>query len=192
MANYVHGQTRPLMTEADLAQARQRNAELAAELRKLEAIKERLEAAVVEKRAEVEARADEVRKELTAAYRQLRGKVRQLDAVRANAELIASTKAYLASDELPPSLYGGREGLEAATEEMADYEARKAGVTRIGPRGKRVGRQPKDAVHGTSLAYRRDGCRCPECKAWMTKTSAKHYRNKLARQALEQVQELAA
>jgi chromosome segregation ATPase len=185
MANYVHGASRPLMTEADLAQARARNAELAAELRKLDAIRERLEAAVVEKRAEVEARSDEVRKELTAAYRQLRGKVRQLDAVRANAAMIENTKTYVS--ELPPPIFGGREGLEAATEEIAEYEARKAGVTRIGPRGKRVGRQPKEALHGTSTAYRRDGCRCGECKAWLSRTSAAYYRRKVTRQALEQV-----
>jgi ElaB/YqjD/DUF883 family membrane-anchored ribosome-binding protein len=122
MANYVHGASRPLMTEADLAQARARNAELAAELRKLDAIRERLEAAVVEKRAEVEAETERVRKELTAAYRQLRGKVRQLDAVRANAAMIENTKTYVS--ELPPPVFGGREGLEAATEEMAEYEAR--------------------------------------------------------------------
>lgn len=190
MANYVHGKSRPLMSEADLAAARQRNAELAAELRKLEAIGERLQAAVTEKRAEIDAQTETVRKELTQAYRALRSKVRQLDAVRAQAEQIAATKDYVS--DLPAPLYGGREGLEAATEELADYEARKAGVTRIGPRGKRVGRKPKEAVHGTSLAYRRDGCRCPECKAWLSRTSSKHYRAKLTRQALANQQGVAA
>jgi chromosome segregation ATPase len=190
MANYVHGASRPLMTEADLAQARARNAELAAELRKLDAIGERLAAAVVEKRAEIEAETEKARKELTTAYRQLRSKVRQLDAVRANAAMIENTKTYV-SDNLPPALYGGREGLEAATDEMAEYEARRNGRT-IQPRGKRVAREQKPALHGTSTAYRRDKCRCPECKAWLSRTSSKHYRNRVTRQTLTLVEQAAA
>jgi DNA repair exonuclease SbcCD ATPase subunit len=185
MSLYVHGRTthRPA-TEADLAQARHRNSQLAAELRQLDAIGERLQQAIAEKKADLEAQTEQARKELTQGYRHLRSKIRQLDAVRANAEMIENTKAY--TSDLPEPLFGGREGLEAATDEMADYEARRNGRT-LPPRGKRVATERKLAVHGTSLAYRRDKCRCPECKAWMSRTSAKHYRNKLTRQTLQLV-----
>lgn len=186
MSHYVHGATtRRPATEADLAQARHHNSRLAAELRQLEAIGERLQAAINEKKADLEAQTEAARKELTTGYRQLRSKIRQLDAVRANAAMIENTKNYVS--ELPPPIFGGREGLEAATDEMADYEARRNGRTLVEARGKRVPREKKPALHGTSTAYRRDKCRCPECKAWLSRTSSKHYRNKVTRQTLQLV-----
>jgi len=166
----------PLLT---VEQARRRNAELMIELRSLEAQQEALTARVAAEKAKLEQDTEQARKELTQAYRRLRSKVRELDAVRASEENITKTAAYVS--ELPPPLYGGRDGLEAAADEMAEYEARRNG-RKAPPRGKRVKAELKPALHGTSTAYRRDKCRCAECKAWLSRTSAKHYRNRVERQ----------
>jgi hypothetical protein len=141
---YIHGKTtRRPATEADLAQARHHNAQLAAELRQLEAIGERLQAAVDEKRAALEADRDDARAVLAALKAEtvsLREETQQLVDYRRRMAL------------MPPPIYGGRDGLLAATAEIEAYDnpAKAAGPS-----------------HGTRARYYAPHhCRCAACNAW--------------------------
>lgn len=158
MTAYVHGQTRTRpITEADLAAARHRNSALAAELRQLDAIGEQLQAAVAETRARLEAERDNALDELN--------KIRaERDALASQSRAIVDYRARIAL--LPPPVYGGRDGLLAATAEIEAHDH----PDRNGP------------SHGTRKRYY-DGCRCAPCQDWHEghKARAKaRYRNHYA------------
>jgi hypothetical protein len=124
-------------------QLRRRNAELHVELQALTA-----------ENTEIDKRIRLMRDELTLAYRKLRKQVWDLEAVRAQEQLIAEAKAF--ESKLPPPRYGGREGLEAATQEMLAHESK----------GLKLGKDlpaPKGPSHGTTRRYA-EGCRCQECR----------------------------
>jgi DNA repair exonuclease SbcCD ATPase subunit len=166
MALYVHGRTthRPA-TEADLANARRRNSELAAELRQLEAISERLQAAITEKRADLEQERDAARKELSKAREQLTKTIKEADTVRHQARQILNAAHYLST--LPEPVHGGREGLEAATTEIIEYEIRKKATGLVVELPKRPATPKAEAEyrHGSKNRYRA-GCRCVSCRTW--------------------------
>jgi len=139
---YQHGRTNGrTFTEADRAAAVRRNQELAAELRRLDAIGERLAASVAETRARLEAERDAARAEF--------------DALRAErTDLSDQTRAMIRyrarMAELPAPVYGGREGLLAACAEIDAHD--------------NPGRAGNS--HGTKRAYYEDNCRCAACGAW--------------------------
>lgn len=64
---------------------------------------------------------------------------------------------------LPPPVYGGRAGLEAATREIEAYDARS------NPRKERKG-----PSHGTWRRYYDLKCRCEPCKEWAKAQSIKN------------------
>jgi hypothetical protein len=179
MVNYVHGRTtRRPATEADLVQARARNAVLAAELRQLEAISERLQAAIDSKRAELEAERDAAKKELSKAREQLTKTIKEADAVRLQASRIRSVAEYLTG--LPEPVHGGRAGLEAATAELVEYEIRKkqTGMVVRLPKREPSRRAEAEHEHGSRSRYR-SGCRCVSCRTWKAEDDTT-YRKKAA------------
>lgn len=125
-------------------QERRRNAELHIELQALNA-----------ENAEIDKRIRLMRDELTGAYRRLRKQVRDLEAVRAQEHLIAEAKTF--QSKLPPPVYGGREGLQAATEEMMAHESKDLKLSKVLP-------APAGPSHGTMRRYE-TGCRCSDCLA---------------------------
>lgn len=125
-------------------QERRRNAELHIELQALTA-----------ENTEIDKRIRLMRDELTGAYRRLRKQVRDIEAVRAQEQLVAEAKTF--KSKLPPPVYGGREGLQAATEEMMAHESPGLKLSKELP-------APKGPSHGTVRRYA-TGCRCPECLA---------------------------
>lgn len=125
-------------------QVRRRNAEMRIEL-----------VALMAEQAQLDAKTRTMRESLTDGYRKLSRQIKELDAVRAQADQIAAHAQHVAT--LPPPKYGGREGLQAATEEMLAHESRglklaKAFTPKI----------TRGASHGTDRKYK-DGCRCGEC-----------------------------
>jgi len=138
-------------------QARRRNAELRHELAALTAENDQLE---------MKARA--VREDLTAEYRKLAQKIRQLDAVRAQADLMAAAKQF--KSNLPEPVYGGREGLQAAADEMKAHEDKHLKLSK-------PPRPAKSPSHGASSGYTK-GCRCAECVAWNSRRSAQRRSNR--------------
>ncbi|QKY78998.1 hypothetical protein Jinkies_50 [Arthrobacter phage Jinkies] len=148
MSNYVHGATtRRPATEADLAQARHHNSRLAAELRQLEAIGERLQAAINETKTRLEAERDAALAELNALKAQKTGYID-------DAQAMINYRARMAL--LPPPVFGGRQGLLAATAELEGRDARDHGNS-----------------HGTKKRYYDDGCRCEKCEAWHDRHKAR-------------------
>lgn len=129
----------PLLT---VERARLRNAELRKEL-----------AFLTVENAKLEAQAETMRLKVTAARRNLTRKIRALDAARSQTEKIAKIKVQTSA--LPEPQYGGREGLQAAADEIEAYEAKgKLGtVTRQDPR------------HGSGRKYAL-GCQCDACLEW--------------------------
>lgn len=166
MSLYVHGKTthRPA-TEADLAQARHRNSQLAAELRQLDAIGERLQTAIEDTRARLEAERDAAKKELSKAREHLTKTIKEADTVRLQAQQILTAAHYLT--DLPEPVHGGRAGLEAATTEMIEYEIRKRETGLIVDLPKRPATAKAEAEyrHGSKSRYRA-GCRCVACRTW--------------------------
>ena len=162
---YQHGRTNGrTFTEADRALARKRNQSLLAELHTLElhnaSLVERIETAKANLAAELTvAKAD-----LSKAREQLTKTIKEADAVRAQAAQIRAAADYL--NTLPEPVHGGRAGLEAATREILEHEARKkaAGtVVTLEPRQTPT-RPAKGPAHGTQACYRA-GCRCLRCRA---------------------------
>jgi hypothetical protein len=145
--------------------ARRRNAEMRIEL-----------AALLTEQAQLEAKTRTMRDSLTAGYRKLSRQIRELDAVRAQADNIAAAAQHVST--LPPPKYGGREGLQAATDEMRAHEDKQLKLSKA-PRPR------KAATHGTSRMYDEEGCRCDECKAWNTRKSAQGRTNRKRRRELE-------
>lgn len=114
-----------------IEQTRRRNAALRIELTKLEAENKHLEAQAVTARLQV-----------TTARKALTRKIRQLEATRAQIAMIEQVKQQQTTQ--PEPKYGGREGLQAALDEIDAYEAKngKLGtVPRIGTRVSRRGRR---------------------------------------------------
>jgi hypothetical protein len=168
---YKGDQSRPMET---IEQARRRNAELRREL-----------AALMFEQADLAPKVEAMRAEVSAARKKLSRQIRDLDAVRAQSARIAAAR-----DEEPTltdSVYGGREGLLAAADEIEAYEAKpgaKLGtVRRRGPR------------HGTGRMYS-TGCQCGECLGWRKKRTdqevARQRRRREEFQALKAAAEVAA
>jgi len=156
---YVRGKSTPTQHSTGMLtieQARRRNAELRIELQSLTA-----------ENAGLDQRVQAMRKDLEAAYIRLRRQIRDLDAVRAQQERIGQITPDV--PELTPPLYGGREGLLAATEEITNHEYKeKFGKPRPASKG---------PIHGTARRYDL-GCRCGDCKAWRKRKTAQYRTNR--------------
>ena len=161
--SYQHGRTaNPGATMQTVEQARRRNAELRIEL-----------SALVNENAQIEVRIKTMRADLTMAYRKLARQIRDMDTVQAQAELMAASKRFAST--LPPPIYGGREGLQTATEEMLAHEQR-------GLKLAKAPRPVKGPSCGTGRKYDQ-GCRCGECVAWK---AAKDTRRQATKKLREQ------
>jgi hypothetical protein len=145
----------------NVEQARRRNAELRIEL-----------GALLTENTQIEARIKATRADLTAAYRKLSKQIRDMDAINAQAELVAASERFVST--LPEPKYGGREGLQAATDEMMAHEAR-------GLKLAKAPRPIKGPSHGTGRRYDL-GCRCEECETWKVEKNAKTHSNWKRRQ----------
>lgn len=158
--SYQHGRTlQPAPSVLSVEQARRRNAELRREI-----------AALDKENADLEAQTATMRLKVTAARRNLNSKIRALDAARLQASRLSQMTVQPST--LPEPKYGGREGLQAAADEIEAYEAKgKLGtVPRSGPR------------HGTGRKYGQ-GCRCEECLAWrVRRTKAQRATNERRRE----------
>lgn len=130
---------------ASVEQARRHNAALHAELRTLAA-----------ERADIAAHVKTMRAELTAARAKLSRQIRHLDAARAQQDLIEAAANFVST--LPEPIHGGRDGLQAAVDEMLAHETR--GLKLAKPPRPRTG-----PSHGTGRKYA-DGCRCDGCQQW--------------------------
>lgn len=164
---YVRGATRQAEPEAKLLtihQVRQRNAALALELQTLTA-----------EQAELGNRTEAMRKEVTAARNRLTRQLREIDAVRIQSDQIAAAKRYVST--LPPPVHGGREGLQAATDEMLTHESKHLNLAK-------APRRPKGPSCGTQRKYEK-GCRCDECKAWRKRRAAQARTNQKRRAAAQ-------
>ena len=142
-------------------QERRSNAELHLELK-----------ALTDENAELDERIRTMRKDLSEAYVQLRRQIRDLDAVRAQQDLIANAQAT--QSELPAPKYGGREGLIAATEEILRHEYKQARLAKPRP-------APKGYSHGTTKRYDA-GCRCDDCRARKSRQNSQNRLNRKRRQ----------
>ena len=151
-------------------QARRRNAELRRELAALTAENNALEA----ERKSLDDQVATARLRVSEARRLLTRKVRDLDAIRA--QMARLTTAQVST--FPEPVYGGREGLEAATKELEAHEAK--GVP------PRPDRRAKGHRHGTSGRYSM-GCRCDDCVAWRKRKSDRSLAAYHARRALKDV-----
>jgi chromosome segregation ATPase len=157
---YVRGKSeQPSTTVLNVEQARRRNAELRLEL-----------AGLMAEQSDLAAKVEAMRAEVTAARKKLSRQIRDVDAVRAQAARIASIVER--ESTLPAPVYGGREGLQAAADEIEAYESKpgaKLGtVRRSNPR------------HGTGRKYG-TGCRCGDCLGWRDRKSAREVVLKAAR-----------
>lgn len=161
---YVHGQTtkRPA-TEAGLAAQRARNAALAAELQRLEVTGQKLAADVSEARTALDAELAAAKRDLSKARELLTKTIKEADQVRLQASRIKDAAVYLS--ELPEPVHGGRAGLEAATEEIIEYEIRKrqTGMVVELPKREPHPKAEREYRHGTRRRYSA-GCRCVACK----------------------------
>lgn len=144
---YTHGKTaQPATTMLTVDQARRLNAELRREL-----------AALMTEQAELAPKVEAMRKEVTAASKKLTRQVRDLETIRSQTARLAAQAEQQRS--LPAPVYGGEEGLLAATEEIEAYEGDKLGTVKR--------REPR---HGTGRMYS-TGCRCEDCLGWRKKRS---------------------
>jgi chromosome segregation ATPase len=142
---YQHGKT--LQPSLPVEQARRRNAELRVELSRLTAENNALEAQVATARLRV-----------SEARRLLTRKVRDLEAARAQVERLSAIRP---ASGLPEPVFGGREGLLAAAEEILAHESR----------GSLAPRPLRGPSHGTERVYA-TGCRCGKCLAWRERRTA--------------------
>ena len=162
---YQHGKSpQPGVMVLNVEQARRRNTELRLELARLAA-----------ENAQMEAGAVTMRLQVSAGRRKLSKQIRDLDAARVQAERIA--QVAIQTSTLPEPVYGGREGLQAATDEIMAHEAK----------GLKLAKAPRPASglsHGTNRKYN-SGCRCDECKASESRRNARRYmeRRRKAREA---------
>lgn len=164
---YVRGASLQAEPEAKLLtihQVRQRNAALALELQTLTAEK-----------AELDNHAEAMRKEVTAARKRLARQLREIDAARVQADQIAAAKRYVST--LPLPVHGGREGLQAATDEMLAHESKHLKLAK-------APRPPKGLSCGTGRKYAK-GCRCDDCKAWRKRRAAQARTNQKRRAAAQ-------
>lgn len=129
-------------------QARRRNAELRLEL-----------GALTAENTALEARVGVMRQEVSTARRKLSRQIRDLAAIRAQVSNIAALAQHAPGEE---PVFGGREGLEAAT-----AEARAHDEETVNPSTRRRRKGPS---HGTSGRYR-EGCRCEDCRGWRCRKS---------------------
>lgn len=148
-------------TVLSVEQARRRNAELRREL-----------AGLTVENTHLEAQVGTMRLRVSEARRKLTGMTRQLDVARSQAERLG--KVVISPAPLSEPLYGGREGLEAATAEMEAFESRGLKLSKA--------REPGGLSHGTGRRYEA-GCRCEACVAWRKRKSAQGLANYHARQA---------
>lgn len=170
---YKGDQSRPIET---VEQARRRNAELRRELTGLMA-----------EQADLAPKVEAMRQEVTAARKKLSRQIRDLDAARAQSARIAGLATEPATPTLSEPVYGGREGLQAAADEIEAHESKpgaKLGtVRRRGPR------------HGTARMYG-TGCRCEACLGWRDKRTAQEVARQQRRReeylALKAAAEVAA
>ena len=152
---YQHGKTaQPAVTVLTVEQARRQNAELRREL-----------AALTQENTSLQA-------QITAARKKLSGMTRQLDVARAQAEWLG--KVSVSPFAPVESVYGGREGLEAATAEMEAFESRGLKLSKQ--------RERKGPSHGTGRCYQA-GCRCTACLGWRRRKSDQDLANYHRRQA---------
>ena len=151
---YQRGKTtQPAGSLLSVEQARRKNAELRLELVALTAEKPQLE-------SQVEA----MRQEITTARRKLSRQIRDLEAIRTQIRNIAALAEHASGTE---PVFGGREGLQAATAEIRAHEDQHAKPSRPATSTRRR----KGRSHGTAGKYV-EGCRCDECKGWRGRKSA--------------------
>lgn len=137
----------PLMT---VEQARRRNAQLRIELARLE-----------QERQQLEPQLDTLRAEVSKARKLLTRRVRDLEATRIQAEHLARVSTTTGT---PEAIYGGIEGLLAATKEM---EAHQFKLDKLGRKRLTLG-----PSHGTRAKYN-TGCQCDPCMDWRREESAR-------------------
>jgi len=143
---YTRGKSAQLAaTVLTVEQARRRNAELRLELGALTAENTKLQAQAVE-----------MRKQVTTARKKLSRQIRDLEAIRLQAKNIAALAEHAGS---PEPVFGGREGLQAATEEIRAHEDRGT-----------ESRRWREPSHGTGRRYAL-GCRCDDCRGWRGRKS---------------------
>ena len=145
---------------ASVEQARRHNAALHAELR-----------ALAEERAGIAAHVKTMRAELTAARTKLSRQIRHIDTIRAQEAQIEAARNFVST--LPEPIHGGREGLQAAVDEMLAHESRGLKLHKDIPR--------KGISHGTARKYEA-GCRCDECQDWRKRKAARAETNRKRRQ----------
>ena len=162
--SYQHGRTaNPAATMQTVEQARRRNAELRIEL-----------GALVSENAQLENRAVTMRLQVTTARRKLTRQIRELDTARTQAELLAY--ATVQTSTLPEPIYGGREGLQAATDEILAHDTRGLKLTK-----EKAPRVSKGLSHGTSRKYDQ-GCRCRACVTYKALKDTRFYASKNRRE----------
>lgn len=157
---YQRGKSeQPSTTVLTVEQARRRNAELRREL-----------AGLMAEQADLAGKVEAMRAEVTAARKKLSRQIRDVDTARAQAARIGTVVERAST--LPEPVYGGREGLQAAADEIEAYDSKpgaKLGtVRRSTPR------------HGTGRVYG-TGCRCGDCLGWRDRKSARELVLKAAR-----------
>lgn len=118
-------------------------------------------------RAHLEPRLEEVRAEVTKARKLLTHKIRELEAARTQLSRLATIE--ITSNE---PIYGGPQGLEAATQEIKEHEFK---LDKLGRR-----RRIHGPSHGTRQKYD-TGCRCDQCMDWRRKRSEQERINQKAR-----------
>lgn len=149
----------PLVT---VERARRLNATMRVELDRLTA-----------ERNHLEPRLETVRAEVAKARKLLTRKVRELEATRIQLGRLATIEPT--SDE---PIYGGREGLKAAAEEIKEHEFK---LDKLGRR-----RRIHGPSHGTRQKYD-TGCRCDDCMDWRRRRSEQERINQAARREREKL-----
>lgn len=147
---YQHGRTaQPLAGLVTVEQARRRNAELRRELAELAS-----ENAALGQHVQL------LRRQVSDGRKLLTRKIRDLAAIRSQVEQLESVKARRTEPSEP--VFGGPEGLQAATAEMDAHESKGLNL---------VTRRPsKGPSHGTRRRYD-TGCRCDPCLLWRERKS---------------------
>lgn len=145
---YVRGDSpQPASTVLTVEQARRRNAALRLEL-----------VAITAENVQLETKVETMRRDVSAARRKLSRQIRDLDTVRAQADQLAAAALHVSTS--PEPVHGGREGLQAATEEMAAHEDQQLKLSKA-PRRRTI----TPPSHGTRRKYE-EGCDCAKCLAW--------------------------
>lgn len=141
----------PATTVLTVEQARRRNAELRLAL-----------VAITAEKAQVEAKVEGMREELTVARRRLSRQIRDLDAIRTQTANIAALAEQAATTE---PKHGGPDGLQAAADEIKAYEDKHLNLS------KPTRRRGKGPSHGTRSKYD-EGCDCDDCLGWRIRKTA--------------------